>query len=447
MGSLSSIVNVQISRQTSVPTRAGFGTGAFLADDTTLTNLTKAYASLAEMTADTELTASEALDAGAAYFGQQLSPPKFTVIKEVSAVSQVSVLTVSTELITGNSTIVTLDGTPLTAEVFATSHAATMTAIAALIQLESEVTTAIAAGNTITITAAVADTAFSISAVTTLGATQPTWISQITTQAGGIAGSLTNASSENNDWYGLAIHSRIVADIEEASDWVQGQGTANPKLFFGQSAQTAILDQASSADICSVLTAKSAFRTAILYHSDGTEYADCAWMGGQLPTDPGSITWAYKSLSLVTVDTFAAGEKPAAHGKNCNTYDSVSSVNITEEGKTCDGGSGEFIDVIRGADWIQVNAQADLFTVLVTNPKIPYTSNGIALLSLTLSNTLRKAQDQGILSSDATPIVTSPDIADVPVEDKATRTLNNLDFSGVLAGAIQKINVQGTVSL
>jgi len=56
--SIQNIVNVQISRQTSVPTRAGFGTGAFLASDTTLTNYTKAYASYADMTGDTELTGS-----------------------------------------------------------------------------------------------------------------------------------------------------------------------------------------------------------------------------------------------------------------------------------------------------------------------------------------------------------------------------------------------------
>jgi hypothetical protein len=239
----------------------------------------------------------------------------------------------------------------------------------------------------------------------------------------------------------------LVAVIEEASDWVQGEGTNNPKIYFAQSPQSDILNPALTTDICSVLTAKSAFRTAVMYHSDDTEYADVAWMGGQLPNDPGSITWAYKQLSLVTVDTFAAGDKSAAHAKNCNTYDVVASVNITEEGKTCDGGSGEFIDTIRGVDWIQVNAQADLFTVLVQNPKVPYTTTGIALFKITLGGTLRTAQLMGILTSDEDPVITVPLIGDIPAVDKATRTLNNLDFTAILAGAIQKVNVQGVVSL
>lgn len=444
--SINSIVNVQISRETSVPTRAGFGTGAFLADDTTLSNLTKEYASLADMSGDSELTGSEALLAGAAYFGQQLSAPKFTVLKEVSAVAQVSVLTVSTELITGNSTIVTLDGTPLTAEVFATSHAATMTAIAALIQGEASITTAIAAGNVITITAAAADTAFSISSVTTLGATQPTWISQITTQAGGIAGSLTNASSENNDWYGFGIHSRADADIEEASDWAQGVGSTNPKIFLAQSSDADLKNQAVTTDIASVLTAKANFRTAVLYHADDTEYFDCGWMGGQLPNDPGSITWAYKTVSTVTVDTFAAGEKSAAHGKNVNTYSTVASVNITEEGKVCDS-PFEWIDVIRGVDWIQVNVTIDLFSLLVRLPKIPYDTLGLENIKGTVATVLSTAQGMGILSIESTPVVIVPDLADIDPADKANRILNGVTFTGVLEGAVQKINVLGTVTL
>jgi len=447
MGSLASIVNVQISRQTSVPTRAGFGTGAFLADDTTLTNLTKTYTSLADMTGDSELTASEALVAGAAYFGQQLAAPKFTVLREVSTVAQVSTLTFSGDLLAAHATVVTLDGGDLSSVPFDTDNADTLAAIAVVIAAETQITSAVVNGaeDGIIVTAAVVDTAFSISAVVT-GDPEVTVLSLISVYAGGISGSLSNASSENNDWYGLAIHSRLVADIEEASDWVQGQGTSNPKLFFAQNASADILNPALSTDICSVLTAKSAFRTAVMYHADDAEYADCAWMGGQLPNDPGSITWAYKSLSLVTVDTFAAGEKAAAHAKNCNTYDTVAAVNITEEGKVCDS-PFEWLDVIRGVDWIQVNMTVDLFTLLVNLPKIAFDSKGIGAIKGTIQNTLLIAQNMGILSKDVPAVVFVPDLADVPPADKGNRVLNGVTFTGVLAGAIQKINVLGTVTL
>lgn len=453
MGSLASIVNVQISRQTSVPTRAGFGTGSFLANDTGLANATKAYTSLADMTGDSELTASVALDAGAAYFGQQLAAPKFTILRQGTVdQEQTSTLVFDNDLITDNVITVTIDGIEIAASpfTFLTSNSVTLAAIATGLQGEALIFNSGSNGTDTLTEDFVGFESHTINAVVAAGASQAGVTSTVTVAATAvqtITEALTAAASQNNDWYGLAIYSRVLADIEEASDWVQGIGSTNPKLFFSQSADANLLNGASSADIASILTAKSAFRTAVMYHSDDTEYADCAWMGGQLPNDPGSITWAYKSLSLVTVDTFAAGEKSAAHAKNCNTYDVVASVNITEEGKTCDGGSGEFIDTIRGVDWIQVNAQADLYTILVQSPKVPYTTTGLAMFKLTLISTLRRAVLMGILTTDEDPVVTVPLIGDIPVVDKATRTLNNLNFTAILAGAIQKVNVQGVVSL
>ena len=41
MGSLRNIINVQITRETSAPSRQGFGTGAFLSDDATFPSRTK----------------------------------------------------------------------------------------------------------------------------------------------------------------------------------------------------------------------------------------------------------------------------------------------------------------------------------------------------------------------------------------------------------------------
>ncbi len=450
MGSLSSIVSVQVSRLTKVPTRAGFGTGAFLADDTTLSSLTRIYTSYEAMAEDPELTGSAALDAGAAYFGQQLSAPKFTVIKQESGIAQVAKLTFSGALVSPASTVVKIDGNDLAAVPFNTDNATTLADIAAAIQADALVATAVVSGsNAIIVTAANPDESFAISALVSglAEGSEITVLTQYTTQAGGITGSLNNAISVNNDWYGLAISSRDTLDIIETAAWVQAQGSNNPKLFFAQSSNANILDAADETDVASNLTAASMFRTAIMYHAIDTEYADCAWMGGQLPTDVGSITWAYKGLSLVTVDSFKAGEKEAAHAKNCNTYDLVANTLITEEGKTCDGGSGEFIDTIRGVDWIQVNAQADLYSLLVLNPKIPYTSQGISAFTIQLQNTLKVAQNMGILSLDKTPSVTAPTVEEVSAADKAGRVLNNLEFTAVLAGAIQKVNVRGNVTL
>jgi hypothetical protein len=448
--SIQNIVNVQISRQTSVPSRAGFGTGAFLANDTTLSVAAKAYGSVSEMTDDAELTGSEALNAGAAYFGQQVSPPVFTVIKEVVGVAQQATFTFSADLITDNSITMTVDGVAGTPVAFTTDHDTTMAAIASQMDTDfPQITTVVTGGagsRVLTSTAAVADTDFSGSGAVTGGASQATVAFAITVAAGGIANSLAAAVAVLNDWYALTAYTRDAADIEEISDWVQAQGSSNPKLYFAQSSDSDILESGVTTDIASKLQSKAAFRTAVSYHSDDTEYMECAWIGGQLPFDPGSIVWAYKTLSLVTVDDLTDGQKAAAHGKACNTYTTEASINITEEGKVSDN-PFEWIDVIRGVDWLQVNITADLFTLLVNLRKLPFDSKGLGTVKGTIQNRLTIAQTQGILSSDVRPTVFVPDLADIPAEDKANRTLNGVTFTGVLAGAIQKINVLGTVTL
>jgi len=451
MGSIKNIVNVQITRDTTVPSRAGFGTGAFVSATASFSAATKSYATYEEMTDDTLLVGADSLLYGAAYFGQALAPTKLTVIKEGTGNVQVSTLTFSAALIEDNSTAIAIDGASigLASPVdYATSNADTLTAIAAAIQAETEVTTAVSNGtDAITITWADQYT-HTATLTVTLGTSQATVVHAVTTAAAtDIVAGLIAAVAYDNDWYGIAMHSRLDADILAVAAWVQANTNSNPKLFFAQSDEADILTAATT-DIASQITALSYFRTSVWYHALDAEYMEAAVLGGQLPQLPGSITWAYKNLAGITPDTaMTAGQKAYAHGKNCNTYDTVASVSITEEGKVSDTGAGEWIDVMRGVDWITANMTADLFTMLVGSPKIPYTSDGLATVRGTMEISLSAAQSMGILSTDEAYTISIPKITAISAADKGTRTLNNVTFGGVLAGAIQKINVRGTVSL
>jgi len=447
MGSISTIVNVQISRQTSVPTRTGFGTGAFVSADATFAERVKTYSSFAEVSDDTTAGA-DSTAASLSYFGQQLSPTKISIIRQAQNVNQVDQAVFDAPFVTGNSISVNVDaGTPVVVP-FNTDNDTTLADVAAAIQSFTEVTTAV---DTPTDTIDVTYSDFLSHALTldvTLGASQPTATITIVTAASveeTFTEALNAAVDYNNDWYGLGIYSREVGDIEEVSDWIQGQGNNNPKLYFAQSEQDSILTVVDT-DIASVLQAKANFRTSVWYHAINSEYLEMGLMGGQLPTDPGSITWAYKQASTITVDSMTDSEKQNAHNKAANTYTEVASVNITEEGKVSDS-PFEWIDVIRGVDWLQTNLSADLYELLLQNPKLPYDTGGINQVKAVTLNRLKLAQDQGVLSTDVQPIVTVPDISDVSASDKANRVLNDVKFTGVLAGAIQKINVQGTVTL
>jgi hypothetical protein len=94
----------------------------------------------------------------------------------------VSTSVVSTALITGNSTVATVNGIALAPVVFATSNTLTLAAIAAAIAAAPGIASAVSNGtDTITVTADQGE-AVTVSLVTTLGASQPTWTTTASTQ-------------------------------------------------------------------------------------------------------------------------------------------------------------------------------------------------------------------------------------------------------------------------
>lgn len=89
-------------------------------------------------------------------------------------VNDKAVITLSTDLITGNSTIVTIDGVALTAVVFTTSHAITMTLLCAEIDSAPGVSSCSYSGDVITVLASLGLELTVNSVAITSGATQPT---------------------------------------------------------------------------------------------------------------------------------------------------------------------------------------------------------------------------------------------------------------------------------
>jgi len=125
-----------------------------------------------------------------------------------------SVLTASTDLVTSNSTIVTINGTALDPVVYADSHADTMAAIAAAIEADDAVLTATYPGSGDDITIIGADgVAIDASAVTTGGAGQPTW-TQVQSDPGVVRGILVHRHVEKAQTTGVAaLYDTDSADV------------------------------------------------------------------------------------------------------------------------------------------------------------------------------------------------------------------------------------------
>jgi len=442
MSELDSIITVSISRTTTVPTRVGFGFGNFLSNNAVFSQRIKSYASSAEVVADT-LSGADTILFASKYFGQTIRPTKLFVTKKGRTLPSIFKLTVSADFVTSNSVAGTIDGVAITPVVFSVDHSTTMTALAAEIAGETTVDTAtVTAAREITITSfdsvGNAFTAFLV----TLGASQPTISFSQTQYADTVlsaVASLEAAETINNDWYGLAAYDHSEATINLIAAYTQSR----TKLYFASSSDAGILTT-STTDIASDLKLAGYDRSSLLYSADAANFPEGAWMGGLLPKDPGSATFAFKPLSGITVDTLTTDEQSNVLGKNGNIYIAKGGVSHTEFGTT---GEGEFIDVMWGADFIQIRIQEEVYTKLVNESKVPYTNAGVAVIENAIRKVLTLATNQGILAADPAYEVSVPDVADISVVDKGVRFLPDITFKGTLAGAIHKVSIAGVLTL
>ena len=257
-----------------------------------------------------------------------------------------------------------------------------------------------------------------------------------------IDAALNAIANENNDWYGVVVDQAMVANFADVASWVE---TAKKFAIFWITDVNAY-DASKSTDLASVLKLANRNRSAVVWHAiptGGADYPDAAWMGEGFPYEPGTSTWAYKTLNGVTPDTLLASQETALKGKNCNYYTTVGGVSITQEGKVA---SGEYIDIIIGTDWIEARLREAVYSALVNNRKIPYDDTGIAMIEGLVKGVLNEAASKGILQADSIA-VTVPKYADIPQADKLARKLPDVKFSALYQGAIHSVTINGTISV
>lgn len=192
---------------------------------------------------------------------------------------------------------------------------------------------------------------------------------------------------------------------------------------------------------------------------------DSAIAGKMLPKDAGSSTWDLQKLSAVSASGGADGWMPKLTGteqsflgsKNINWFSTVAGLNITGGLKSNGGGgklaSGRYIDVQRGADWLESNLQIDLFELIVdSGGELGFTADDLQKVETKIALRLNDGLNKGFL----TPFVSGqfagqpynikmPNLADIPQADKTKRLLEGIEINALIKGKIH--NLEATLTL
>jgi len=421
----------------------------------------------------------------------------------------VSVMTFDAQLVTANSIAGKVDGVAITPVVFNTDHDTTIADLITELESFSQIDTAVASdvgavgyNNTVTVTALTKDTAVILSEfLVTLGASQPNIaISRTpfrrtkeyeslaaveadfaTTDPEYLAAQAFFAQDPNpgilkigrvdsgqdwsdemaliaaidDEWYGLVITDRTLVDQTDVAAWVKG--FASPKLFAICSDSADILNSAVSSDIASVIQTDENSRAFVLYHqAAATSYPDAAWVANCFSRDPGSQTWANKTL--VGVDptpSLSATQRAAAQAKNANLYETYGSTDITREGKVgfSSATGGDFIDITRGVDWQEADMEERIFELIADSPKVPYTDPGLAQIEQQVRASLDEGIAAGFLVSDEDSYdgqpyrITVKKVAAISAAERAARNVPSdaITWQAQAAGAIHTVTISGTV--
>ena len=309
--------------------------------------------------------------------------------------------------------------------------------LAAINALAGGVTAVAVSTDEVSVVANVEATPFTIA----MGTTKLLVSGTVVNALGGVTNGLNAIlAAGGKNWYGLILTStRVKADILEAAAWIEASDY--DYIFSACNDDADVLTNVAT-DLLSLLKAFAYLRTFFTWSDQHAYYPDAAWLGEEFPKQPGSSNYAWKTLVGVlptTQDVLTDSKISILEGKNGNYYMEVGGINVTQSGKMA---GGQFIDVIVGRDWLKSNIQAAVFQVMLNTPKVNFDDSGIGLLSNALRSILQLGKDYGILESF---VITTPAASSFSSTQRGTRILPSIPWSATLAGAINKVTINGAL--
>lgn len=443
-------ITVSLSSSQS-PTRQGFGVPllcAFLSANAVTHNPARfrVYSSgtaLTQMVTDGFLTTDPAYRAMQVALAAPNVPPQIALGRRTLAMTQVLKMTF-TSAVAGDLYQVTVIGSD------GVSHTYTLTSTGVVNTDAASFAALMTATNigTVTVTTATVTITQASGKLTDL----QLWTTNLsiadTTTDPGIATDIAAILAVNTiGWYGFSLDSNSKAEIVAAQATIEATGVGGKFAFYNNSDLANCT--AGSGDLDSTLQA-SGYNKCWLTQSNKQVlcYAGFGLASQVLALSPGAWAGAFKAIPGVLADddtsltetqrlvlNTASTSSPGTGGKGGNWYATVSGLNVTFPGVAP---GGKWVDTTIGIDWLQANMQADVFAVMASFNKIPYTDFGIGLIGGAIESRLKTASRApfGLIDGTRPITVTVPPAASVSLTDKNNRNLSGLSAQAFIQGAI-----------
>lgn len=429
-------VVVTVLKQNAPLSRPGFGVMAIVGYHTAFVNRMREFGSLAELVTAGFATTHPVYKAANAALAQNPRVRRFKVGR-LTAATRIVQIGVGTAVNSATYTV-TINGTAYayTAD-SATTVQEIVEGLTALINADTPLPVTASEDNvTLTLTADVAGAVFTLAVSDNTGLNVLT-VKDVTADRG-MQTQLNAILAEDDQWYGLAPADSFGAtEIAQIAAWTE----ANKKLCAAVTADTGCIDSVITNDIMSTLKASSYERTMVVYHPQTETYPNACIMSRQFSQPPGTSNPAHKNLVGPPSVKMTSAQMTSVETKNGNHYTDAGGAGRYRYGRMP---SGEWFDIVHGTDWIESEAEFDLYGAFASNENVPFTQPGAHMLGKILESVLGRGVRAGFLAADPAPFATIPDVLDptlVTAQNRQDRVLPGVEAQARYAGAVNRITL------
>ena len=253
---------------------------------------------------------------------------------------------------------------------------------------------------------------------------------------------------DNQNWYFFTCEDKSEAFILAMAAEIEATGSSDyPKQYHVSIAEadSLVVLPDPAVDTLGKLKEGNYDRTAGYWYHEDDYLQELVSLGQNSQYVGGTTTWKFlqdvSARDLVTGKKLSTSKQGYLADRNATWYGQEYNIDFSHGGTMA---SGEWIDVIRGADYINSRIETELLQLLLNRPggKIAFTPAGRLQVQGVVNGVLSAAVGLGILV-DFVPC-SIPETASFL--DQSQRILRDVKFTGYLAGAVHFIIVNGVLT-